>query len=86
LHMFHTHVVSVCSKCFICFRHMLHSFSCCKCFIFQRYVQRVISPWPGHQGKGRDEPGAGGWGARRVWGPADRACSSSSRLPGPART
>jgi hypothetical protein len=29
LHMFHTHVSSVCSKCFICFRRMLHlSVSC----------------------------------------------------------
>jgi len=28
--MFHTYVTSVCSKCFICFGHMLHSsVSCC---------------------------------------------------------
>ena len=33
LHMFHTHVASVCSKYFICFRRMLHSsVSCYKCF------------------------------------------------------
>jgi hypothetical protein len=32
LHMFHTHVVSIYSKCFICFKCMLHSsISCCKC-------------------------------------------------------
>jgi hypothetical protein len=34
LHKFHTYVVNVCSKCFICFRRMLHSsVSCCKCLI-----------------------------------------------------
>jgi hypothetical protein len=34
LHMFHTYVVSVCSKWFICFIRMLHSnVSCCTCFI-----------------------------------------------------
>jgi hypothetical protein len=37
-------------------------------------------------GKGPDEPGAGRWSARRVWGPADGACLSSSRLPNPVRT
>ena len=53
LHMFQTHVASVCSKYFICFRHMLHSsVSCCKCFVFQRYVQRVMGAWPGRWGKG----------------------------------
>jgi hypothetical protein len=30
-------------NCFIYFKHMLHSsISCCKCFIFERYVQRVV--------------------------------------------
>jgi hypothetical protein len=44
LHMFHTHIVSVCSKYFICFRFiMLHSsVLCCKCFVFERYVRRVM--------------------------------------------
>jgi hypothetical protein len=43
---FTTHVASICFKCFMCFRHMLHSsVSCCKCFMFQRYVQRVIGAW-----------------------------------------
>ena len=32
--MFHTYVASVCSKCFIRFKWMLHSnISCCMCFI-----------------------------------------------------
>jgi poly(3-hydroxybutyrate) depolymerase len=32
LHMFYTYVASVCPKCFICFKCMLHlSVSCCKC-------------------------------------------------------
>jgi hypothetical protein len=86
LHMFHIYVASVCSKCFICFRLMLHSsISCCKCFVFQRYVQRVMGAQPGRSGKGRGELGVGRWGARHACGPADGACSSSSRLPGPAR-
>ena len=34
LHMFHTHVASVCSECFIHFIRMLHSnVSCCTYFI-----------------------------------------------------
>jgi hypothetical protein len=41
LHMSHTHVPSVCPKCFICFKYMLHSsVSCCNCrpltFVFMR--------------------------------------------------
>jgi hypothetical protein len=84
--LFHIHVAGVCSKCFICFRCMLPKkvFSCCKCVVFQRYVQRVM----GHgrtPGEGRGEPEVSGWGTRCAWGPADRARSSSSRLPGPAR-
>ena len=63
LHMFHTHVVSVCFKCFIFLRRMLHSsVSCCKCFVFQRYVQRVIGgtaqePWEGARQAGRRQMG-----------------------------
>ena len=36
--------------------------------------------WSRRRRKGRDEPGAGGWGA---WGPMDGACSSPSWVPGP---
>ena len=37
LHMFHIHVASVCSKCFIYFKRMLHQvFSFCMCFMFSR--------------------------------------------------
>ena len=50
LHMFHTHVASVCSKYFICFKRMLHSsVSCCKYFVFKRYVQRVMEARPGRR-------------------------------------
>ena len=67
LHMFHTHVAIVCSKCFICFRRMLHSsVSCCKCFVFQRYVRRVMGTCPGRREKGCGEPGASGWGAQHT--------------------
>ena len=53
LHMFHTHVASVCSKYFIYFRCMLHSsILCCKCFMFKRYVQRVMGHDPGGGGRG----------------------------------
>ena len=70
--MFHTHVASVCSKYLICFRRMLHtSVSRCKCFVFQRYVQRVMGARPERQGKGCGEPGAGRWGVWRAWGPTD---------------
>jgi hypothetical protein len=31
------------------------SVSCCKCFVFQRYVQRVMRAWPGLCGKGRGD-------------------------------
>jgi hypothetical protein len=43
-----------------------------------------MGAWPGRQRKGRGEPGASAWGAMRAWGPADGACSSSSRLLGRA--
>jgi hypothetical protein len=52
--MFHTHVVSVCSKCFICFRHMLHSsVLCCKCFC----VSEVWSESLGVMALARSAPG-----------------------------
>ena len=63
LHMFDTHVASVCSKYFICFKRMLHSsVSCCKCFVFQRYAQRVMGARPGRRGKRCYEPGVHGRG------------------------
>jgi hypothetical protein len=50
LHMFHIHVASVLSRCYICFKHMLQVFYlnvvyvatiCFKCFIF---VRRTLHP------------------------------------------
>ena len=45
LQVFQRHVASVCSKCFICFRHMLQAFwfRCCICFTYmlQEYVRNV---------------------------------------------
>ena len=33
LHMFHTYIIKVCFRCFVCVRRMLHpNVSCCKCF------------------------------------------------------
>jgi hypothetical protein len=61
--MFHTHVASVCSECFICFRLMLHlSVSCCKCF--KRYVQGVMGHGPGAK-EGAQRSG-GQWIGRTV--------------------
>jgi hypothetical protein len=65
--MFRTCVASVCFKCFICFKRMLHF----KCFVFQRYVQRVIGAWHRSRAKGCSEHG-----------PADGACGT----PGVLRT
>ena len=45
LQVFHRHVASVCSKCFVCFRRMLQAFlsGCCICFIhmLQAYILNV---------------------------------------------
>jgi hypothetical protein len=77
--MLRTHIASVCYKCFICFRCTLHSsVSYCKCFVFQKYVQRVMGTCPESRGKRRGEPGASEW--------TDRACSSLSWFSGPTRT
>jgi hypothetical protein len=59
--MFHTHVASVCSKCCIRFRRLLHSsiFHVCKCFVFQRYVQRIMGARPERRGKGTASRGPG---------------------------
>jgi len=59
-----THI-RVFSKYFIYSRFMVHSsVSCCKCFMFESYVQRVMGEWPRHRRKGHGESRAGGWGAR----------------------
>jgi len=62
---------SVLPGCYICFTHMFQMFhmrcmlhskvSCCKCFVFQRYVQRVMGSQPGRQG-----PEDGACGVPRV--------------------
>ena len=79
LHMFHAYVASVCSKCFICFRLISNSsISCCKCFMFQRYVKRVMVHALGAWVRGTTSWGTCRWGARRAWGPTNGACSSSS--------
>jgi hypothetical protein len=76
--MFHGYVASVYSKCFIWFRFMLHSsVSCGKCFVFQRYAQRVMGHGPSARGS--------------EWGPAHGAHGApgvvlSFGLSGPVRT
>jgi hypothetical protein len=90
------HVAGILSRCCICLTHMLQvyapyvssvlrlmlhsSVSCCKCFVFQRYV--VCSESHGGTTGTRESRGPtdGAHGVPR--GPADRACSSSSRLSG----
>ena len=62
LHMFHTHVVSICFKCFICFKRMFRSsVSCCKCFVFQWCSESYggMARAPGE--------GARRAGCRRMW-------------------
>jgi hypothetical protein len=69
LYMFHRYVASVCFKCFICFRLVLHSsVSCCKCFVFQRYVQSVMghSLSTGRRGPARWGAADGALGVPRV--------------------
>jgi hypothetical protein len=73
LHMLQVYVLNV----FICFSVLF------KCFMFQRYIHRVMRARHGRSGKGRGESGADKWGARPAWGPTNGACSSLSRLPGP---
>ena len=63
--MFHTYVASVCSKCFIRFKQMLHSnVSCCMCFILFGELTHAGSDggtaWAPKNGPRR----AGGW---RSW-------------------
>ena len=49
-----THMLQLYVKCFVCFRLMLHSSVLfCKCFVFQRYIQREsLGHGPGVGGKG----------------------------------
>jgi hypothetical protein len=55
--MLHVYILNVSSPS-VAFK----CFSCHKCFIFQRYIQRVIGARPGRQGIERGEPGALGPG------------------------
>jgi hypothetical protein len=57
--MFHTHVANICSKCFICFKCMLHSsVSCCKCGPPSLVSMRVgrAKPWGPTCGGGAGHP------------------------------
>jgi hypothetical protein len=56
--MFHAHVSNVCSKCFICFKHILHS----SVFMFSYMCLESYGAWPGHQGIEHGESGASGQG------------------------
>jgi hypothetical protein len=79
--MFHTHVASVSSKCFI----LLQTYVTFKCFVFYRYVQRVIGNGPGVEGRVMTSQGQRMGRTTRL-GSADEACSFPSWLLGPART
>jgi len=64
-YVFCTHVASVCSRCFICFRRMLHVFH-----VVWRVRERgrvMVAPH-GCRGLGHGEPVAGGCGTRCVRG------------------
>jgi hypothetical protein len=65
LHMFHTYVASVCSKCFIRFIRMLHSsVSCCS---ESEGAQGVMVAWHGRWVMmGARRAGVGRWGAQRA--------------------
>jgi hypothetical protein len=52
-----TYVSYICCKCMFQMFHLLQTYVAFKCFVFQRYAQRVIGARPGHRGKGR-EPGS----------------------------
>jgi hypothetical protein len=57
LHLFHANAASVCPKCFICFKCMLHSsVSCCKCRPTTLVSMRVCRamPRPPTRGGGTD--------------------------------
>jgi hypothetical protein len=58
---FHTCVATVCSRCFICFRRMLHSnVLCCTCFIVFGELGGIGEWW--WHGTGAEE-----WGAKSRW-------------------
>jgi hypothetical protein len=90
--MLHVYISNVSSQTYVA----LKCFSCHKCFIFQRYIQRVMGVQPGRQGIQRGEPGACERGARaRKWGARHpRGCERGARCAescgrgslGPTRT
>ena len=64
LHIFHTHVASVCPKYFICFKYMLHSsILCCKCRP-PALVSMWAGPSRGHRRIEEAQAAAGGVGRR----------------------
>jgi hypothetical protein len=64
--MFHTHISSVCCKCFICLRRMFHSNVSC----FREVCSESHGACFGCWGIGCGELGAGGWGMACL-GPVD---------------
>jgi hypothetical protein len=80
LHMFHIHILSVCSKYFICFRCMLYSNALCFISVFRESWSMARAP-------GDQARRAGCRWSRCVarLGPTDGVCSSASWLPGLAR-
>jgi hypothetical protein len=62
LHMYHTYVVSVNFRCFICFRRISQSsVSCCTCFMFGEFEARgVMMAWHGVR-SGCNALGPGDW-------------------------
>jgi hypothetical protein len=58
---FHTYVASVCSRCFICFRRMLHSSVSC-CTRFMLFEESGGRGEPVASGHGAQSAGAGGRG------------------------
>jgi hypothetical protein len=89
LHMFYTHVASVCvsnvsSASDVCCIQVFHvaSVSCFREVCLESHGAQTRR-W--RRGAASQGPTCG-WGARRAWGPMDGACSSSFRLSGPTRT
>jgi hypothetical protein len=85
LHMFHTHVASICLKCFICFKCMLHlSVSCCKCRLLVLVSMRAgrAKPWPPTRGWGASVPPRYGEEAQAARCCCRRDGGESSERPG----
>jgi hypothetical protein len=67
--MFHTYVTFVCSNISSPSDvYYIQVFSCRKCFMFQRYVQRVMGAWPRRPGMGRTAPRDCRWGVQHAEG------------------